>query len=219
MNCYVFFDVDDTLVEWRVRWQDAFVQAAAAAGVRATWELATEKLTEAMDQYYHEYVIAHCQPGPANDRDFWVDYDGRILAAMGVPGDTRPYAAIVWEMLQSPGAIALYDEVPEVLQELPSRGARLGIITGRASGQARPHPPAASATTSILCSTPSAPRSTKRETRMFELAAQAAAEAGLPAWHVGDSYAAGRGEARSATGCGRCWWIGTAPTTAWTARG
>ncbi len=179
MKCYVFFDVDDTLVEWRVRWQDAFVQAAAAAGVAATWELASDKLTEALDTYYHDYVVAHCQAGRADDREFWLEYDGRILTAMGVPGDPKSYAEKVWEMLQSPDAITLYHEVPEVLQELSARGARLGIITGR---------PAAKPDLTRLgighyfdpVLDAFGTGTTKRETWMFELAAEAAARARAP---------------------------------------
>jgi putative hydrolase of the HAD superfamily len=182
---YVFFDVDDTLVEWRVSWQGAFVHVAAEAGVAITWDEAAAKLREALDSYYPDCVAQHCAAGPPDLREFWLDYDGRILAAMGVRGDLRHYAGRIFDLLQHPEAIRLYPEVLEVLDALTARGARLGIISGRPL--ARPDLERlgiAHYFDPILDAFGAG--STKSDPRIFHLAAAAAA--GRPAWHVGDSY-------------------------------
>lgn len=182
---YVFFDVDDTLVEWQVSWQGAFVQVAAEAGLAVTWDEASATLREALDSYYADCVAQHCAAGPPDLREFWLDYDGRILAEMGVQGDLRHYASRIFDLLQHPEAIRLYPEVPEVLVALAARGAKLGIITGRPLarpdlerlGIAHHFDPILDAFGA---------GSTKSDPRIFQLAAAAAA--GGPAWHVGDSY-------------------------------
>jgi putative hydrolase of the HAD superfamily len=184
-DCYVFFDVDDTLLEWCVTWQEAFIQAAAEAGVELTWAQASEKLGEALTGYYHDCLVQHCAAGPPDLREFWLDYDGRILAAMGVRENARHHASRVIDLLQAPAAVRLYPEVPEVLETLAARGARLGIITGRPLaapdldrlGILHYFEPVIDAFGA---------RTTKSEAHMFHLAAAAAA--GRPAWHVGDSY-------------------------------
>jgi HAD superfamily hydrolase (TIGR01549 family) len=184
-NPYVFFDVDDTLVEWRVDWAGTFVKVAAEAGVGVTLEAASAKLRDALDRDYPRCVAQHCAAGAPDLHEFWLDYDGQILAALGVRGDVRHYASRIWDLLQDPSAIRLYAEVPEVLDSLAARGARLGIVTGRPLarpdlerlGIAHYFEPIVDAFTA---------GTTKSDPRIFQLAV--AAVDGRPAWHVGDSY-------------------------------
>ena len=187
-DCYVFFDVDDTLIEWLVSWPDAFVQVAREAGLAVAEEQVTARLHEALDGYYHECVVAHCATGEPDLRAFWLDYDGRILAALGVKDNLRHYAGRVWDLLQHPAAIQLYPEVPEALRLLAEGGAKLGIVTGRP--RARPDLErlgVAHFFDPILDAF--ATRGSKSRGPMFRLAAEAAARAGLKAWHVGDRHA------------------------------
>lgn len=187
LDCYVFFDVDDTLVEWLVSWQEVFVQVAREAGVQVTWEQASDRLQHALDSYYHDCLVQHSADGAPDLRGFWLDYDGRILASLGVTGDLRHYAQRVWDLLQHPQAIRLYREAPEALRQLADGGAKLGVITGRPLakpdlerlGVAHYFDPIMDGFTT---------RGSKSRGSMFRLAAEAAAQADLPAWHVGDRY-------------------------------
>jgi len=186
LDCYVFFDVDDTLVQWNLTWQDAFVQVAREAGVECTAERAVKGLEEAFTGVYQECLRKHAPNGEL--REFWLEYDGRILAMLGVDHDLRHHAGRLWDLLQDPKATQLYPEVPETLRTLTDRGAKLGIVTGRPVaypdldrlGVAHYFAPVLDAFGT---------RSTKDEGVMFGLAVEAARGAGRPAWYVGDNYA------------------------------
>lgn len=184
--CYVFFDVDDTLIEWTVGWPEAFVEAAAEAGVAVPVELAENTLTECLHTIYDDVVRAHAPHG--DERACWLDYDARVLARLGVQKNLPQAAEHVVARLSAPDAKRLFPEVPEVLSALGAAGTRLGIITNR--------PCADSDLAALGVLDYFAPvidvlgtGSTKRDGGVFRIAAAAAAEAGLPAWHVGDSYA------------------------------
>lgn len=184
-RAFIFFDVDDTLVQWNASWVDAFVAAAALVGVTVTPEQALDKLNAAFEGFYRDCIREHASRGDLDA--FWSDYDGRILASMGVNHGLRRATAYVLERLSAPDAIQLYPEVPETLDALRQRCARLGIVTGRPRaapdlerlGVIQHFDPIIDAF---------AAGGSKSEGRMFHLAAGAAADEGLPAWHVGDSY-------------------------------
>jgi putative hydrolase of the HAD superfamily len=184
-RCYVFFDVDDTLIEWTVSWPEVFVQAAAEVGVSVTFEQARHRLTRCLDTIYDSVVRAHAER--ADERAFWLDYDARVLARLGVESGLGRAAERVAELMSVPGTRRLFPDAADVLEHLAKAGAKLGIITGRP--RAAPdlgalgildyfHP---------VIDAFEAGRA-KSDGRMFRLAAAAAAEAGLQAWHVGDSY-------------------------------
>lgn len=184
--CYIFFDVDDTLIEWTVSWRHAFAQAAGEVGIEVTADQAWNAVMNAFATYYNDCLAEHAASG--NELAFWLHYDGRILADLGVPpGRVNQAAERVIDLLKRPQAIRLYDEVPEVLQALSERGMRLGIVTGR---------PKAEPDLSILgvreyfhpLIDAFSVGSSKTAGHMFFVAAETAAEAGLPAWHVGDNY-------------------------------
>jgi putative hydrolase of the HAD superfamily len=182
----VFFDVDDTLVEWTVSWRHAFADAAREVGVEVSAERAFDAVMNAFSTYYDDCLAEHAASG--DELAFWFHYDGRILADLGLPADrVREATEHVIDLLEGPQAIRLYDEVPEVLSALAARGIPLGIVTGRP--KAEPdlstlgvqhyfHPVIDAFSVG----------SSKSAGRMFIVAAEAAAEAGLPAWHVGDNY-------------------------------
>jgi putative hydrolase of the HAD superfamily len=185
-SCYIFFDVDDTLVEWTVSWREAFALAAAGVGVQVPPERAWQALENAFGTYYSQYLAQHAASG--DEQAFWHAYDGRILSDLGVPPrHLRDATERVLALLSRPHAIRLYQDVPEVLRALSQRGVRLGIVTGRpkarpdlgALGVAHYFDPVIDAFSV---------GSAKSAGHMFHIAAQAAAQAGLPAWHVGDSY-------------------------------
>jgi putative hydrolase of the HAD superfamily len=185
-RCYVFFDVDDTLIEWTVSPVDAYVQAAKEVGV----SVAPERVLGAVDtawstSFYADLVREHADR--ADERAFWLAYDGRLLETMGVErGLTRATERVV-ELLTRPGSRRLYAEAPEVLRTLSASGVRLGIITGRPC--AGPELEALGVRHYFhLVIDAFAARSAKPEGRMFHMAAEAAEATRLPAWHVGDSY-------------------------------
>jgi putative hydrolase of the HAD superfamily len=178
--------MDDTLIEWTVHWRDAFAQAAAGAGVTVSPDHAFEAILTAFSTFYRDCVREHASE--RDDRAFWLDYDARILASLGVTNGLQRATEQVVGALTQPGTRRLYPEALEVLEGLTAGGARLGIVTGRplaepdlvALGIRHYFAPLIDAFTA---------RSSKSEGLMFKLAASVAADAGLPAWHVGDSHA------------------------------
>ncbi|MFB3882044.1 MAG: HAD family hydrolase [Armatimonadota bacterium] len=185
-RCYVFFDVDDTLVEWTVSWRESFATAAREVGVEVGAEQAWRAVERAFGTYYNDCLAEHAASG--DEAAFWRDYDGRILSDLGVPPQSVPQAAErVIGLLKRPEAIRLYDEVPEVLKELSDGGLRLGIVTGRPKAEPDLHLLGVRSYFDPLIDAFSV-GSSKSVGRMFHVAAAVAAEAGLPAWHVGDNY-------------------------------
>jgi HAD superfamily hydrolase (TIGR01549 family) len=184
-RAYVFFDVDDTLVEWKVGLAQAFAQVAREAGVEASVEQAKQVLNGAFIGCYEDCIRKHAGAGDVHE--FWMDYDGHLLAALGVTRNLREHTARLERLLSAPDAIALFPEVPEVLGELRARGARLGIITGRPMAGPDLERLGIRGHFDYVVDAFSA-GSSKGAGRMFLSAAQAAAAAGLSAWHIGDSY-------------------------------
>lgn len=180
--------MDDTLIEWTVSWRDTFAEAAREVGVEVSQEQAWQAVTNAFATYYDDYLAEY---SPADDEyAFWLGYDGRILAELGVPESRLPEAAERVIGLLKPtggGAIRLYDDVVEVLRELTDRGMRLGIVTGRPKAGPDLHALGVRDYFHPVIDAFSV-GSSKGAGRMFPVAAQAAADAGLPAWHVGDYY-------------------------------
>jgi len=182
---YVFFDVDDTLIEWKASWRDAFAVAAGRVGVTVSRERAWQVLEEAFRGCYAEHIERHAPQGEVEA--FWRDYDGEILRRLGVRDRLDEAVDYVLATLGAPGAMGLYPEVPDVLEALSRAGAKLGIVTGRPAalpdlerlGVARWFDPVIDAF---------AAGSPKSAGHMFRLAAEAAAAEGRRAWHVGDSY-------------------------------
>ncbi len=195
-RCYVFFDVDDTLIEWTVSWVDAFVQAAGEVGVEIVPGDSLQALNTGFSTFYEEYVREHAETG--DEMAFWRAYDGRILEMLGVRAELPRAAERVIQLLRHPDSRRLYAEVPEVLRALSDRGARLGIVSGRPRAG-----PDLAALGVLDYFTPVidafAARSAKTEGRMFHMAAEVAEAAGLPAWHVGDNY---EGDVVGARGAG-----------------
>jgi putative hydrolase of the HAD superfamily len=185
-HAYVFFDVDDTLVEWKTDWAEAFVQVAQEAGANASVEQAKAVLNGAFTGFYEECIRKYAGAGDVHE--FWMDYDGQLLAALGVTQNLREHTARLEELLSAPDAIGLFPEVPHVLSDLQERGARLGIVTGRPVAGPDLERLGIRDHFDFVVDAFSA-GSSKSAGQMFLSAAEAAATAGLSAWHVGDSYA------------------------------
>ena len=183
---YVFFDVDDTLVEWTVRWEKVFAQAACEAGVEVTREQAWDAINTAFSTFYDDYLRKHSAAG--DEQEFWLDYNGRILATLGVRSEPRRAAERVTEMLKRPDAIRLFPEVQEVLQTLAEKGARLGIITGRPRAGPDLEALGVRHHFDLILDALSAGETKVMGSVMFGRAAGEAEAAGMTAWHVGDSY-------------------------------
>ena len=183
--CYVFFDVDDTLIEWTVSWPEAFVRAAREVGVAVSPDASLAALNTALSTFYTDLVHRHADD--EDDRGFWLAYDGRVLETLGVKRGLRQATERVVEILTHPDSRRLYADVPDVLRGLSHNGAKLGIITGRP--RAAPDLEALGVRSYFhLLIDAFAARSGKDEGHMFHLAAEAAAKDDVPAWHIGDSY-------------------------------
>ena len=183
--CYVFFDVDDTLIEWTVSWPEAFVRAAAEVGVSVPLELAEDTLAHCLHTIYDDVVRAHAERG--DERACWLDYDAHVLARLGVEKDLPQAAERVVERLTAPEAKRLFADVRDTLSTLSAAGNRLGIITNRPCAA-----PDLAALGVLDYFDPVidvlGTGSTKGDGGVFRVAADAAADARLQAWHVGDSY-------------------------------
>lgn len=182
---YVFFDVDDTLVEWTISWAELFARVATEAGVPVTREETAAALNGAFSGLYQECIRRHAAAGDVHE--FWLDYDGQILASLGVQRDLRQRTIRLLELFRQPGIVRLYPEVPEALEGLRAAGFKLGVVSGR--------PVAASDLERLGVRDYFDPvidafhaGSAKSEGRMFMLAAEIAAREGREAWHVGDNY-------------------------------
>lgn len=184
--CYIFFDVDDTLVEWTVSWRHAFARAAGEFGVHVGADDASRAVTNAFATYYDQCLASHAASGDVYS--FWLDYDGRILADLGVPSrHVAPATERVIEMLRPSSAIRLYDDVTEVLGALSDQRMRLGIVTGRPKAEPDLDMLGVRHYFDPLIDAFSV-GSSKSAGHMFHVAAAVAADAGLTAWHIGDSY-------------------------------
>jgi len=184
--CYVFFDVDDTLIEWTVSWPEAFTHAAREVGVSVSPEESLAALKTALFTGIYTDLI-HDYADDEDDRAFWLAYDGRVLETLGVKQGLRQATERVVELLTHPASRRLFADVPGALDSLSQAGAKLGIVTGRPRAA-----PDLEALGVRRCFHPLidafAARSGKDEGHMFHLAAEAAAAHDAPAWHVGDNY-------------------------------
>jgi putative hydrolase of the HAD superfamily len=183
---YVFFDVDDTLVDWQVSWADAFAQVAREAGAGVTPDETLEALNLAFSTFYADYLKKHSTLG--DEQEFWLDYNGRIFETIGVKQQPRKAAARVAKLLSSPQAIQLFPEVPEVLQTLSDNGARLAIVTGRPRARTDLDSLGILHYFEHLLDGLWAGEMKRVGSAQFAEAARIAAAARTPAWHVGDSY-------------------------------
>lgn len=184
-RAYVFFDVDDTLLEWTTTWADVFTQVAGEAGVEASMEQVWRHLRTAFSGVYAECVAKHASSGDV--RAFWQDYDSQLLMALGVTKDVPRHTDRVIELLSQPEAVRLYPEAAGVLDSLRSAGAKLGIVTARPVARPDLERLGIYDRFDLVIDAFSA-GSTKSEGRMFATAAAAAASEQRTAVHVGDSY-------------------------------
>ena len=127
---YVFFDVDDTLIEWTVRWPEAFAQAAREVGVAVSPEEALAALKTALSTGIYTDLV-HRHAADDDDRAFWLAYDGRLLEILGVKQGLRQATERVVDILTQPDSRRLFPDVPDVLDSLSQAGAKLGVVTGR----------------------------------------------------------------------------------------
>ena len=183
---YVFFDVDDTLVEWTVRWEKVFAQAACEAGAEVAPQQAWDAINTAFSTFYGDYLKKHSEAG--DEQEFWLDYNGRILETLGVRSEPGRAAARVTELLKKQDSVRLFPEVQEVLQTLAEGGARLGIITGRPRAGPDLEALGVRHHFDLVLDGLSAGETKVVGSVMFDRAVGAVAAAGMTGWHVGDSY-------------------------------
>jgi putative hydrolase of the HAD superfamily len=64
---------------------------------------------------------------PATQREFWVGFYRQVLADLGHEG--RELADALFEAFSDPAAYRLFDDVRPALDELASRGIKLGVVS------------------------------------------------------------------------------------------
>ena len=119
----VLFDAGDTLLAPAPSFQGRFVAVAAANGL---------PLEEAaVDAAIADAVRAASWPSdwtdPATQRSFWVGFYRQVLADLGHEG--RELADALFEAFSDPAAYRLFDDVRPALDELASRGIKLGVVS------------------------------------------------------------------------------------------
>ncbi|TVR54385.1 MAG: HAD family hydrolase [Spirochaetaceae bacterium] len=181
----VFFDMDDTIVEWTVRWHDCFVQTAAEYGVTVTAARAKKALLQTFKADYRACVRKHAESG--DEIAFWMAFDGKVLAALGVREDEPHATKRVVELLKNPDNVRLFPDAADTLATLQGLGYGLGIVTSRPKadpdlerlGIRRFFGPVVDAF---------AARGVKGEPHVFPFARSRTTDADAPVWHVGDDY-------------------------------
>jgi putative hydrolase of the HAD superfamily len=124
LDC-VLFDAGDTLLAPAPSFQGRFVAVAAAAGL---------PLEEAaVDAAIAEAVRAAEWPSdwtdPATQRDFWVGFYRKVLAALGHSDDGMQVAEALFAAFSDPAGYRLFDDVRPALEALAARGVTLGVVS------------------------------------------------------------------------------------------
>jgi putative hydrolase of the HAD superfamily len=119
----VLFDAGDTLLAPAPSFQGRFMAVAAEHGL---------PLEEAaVDAAIADAVRAAEWPSdwtdPATQREFWVGFYRQVLADLGHEG--RELADALFEAFSDPAAYRLFDDVRPALDELASRGIKLGVVS------------------------------------------------------------------------------------------
>jgi len=122
LDC-VLFDAGDTLLAPAPSFQGRFMAVAAEHGL---------PLEEAaVDAAIADAVRAAEWPSdwtdPATQREFWVGFYRQVLADLGHEG--RELADALFEAFSDPAAYRLFDDVRPALDELASRGIKLGVVS------------------------------------------------------------------------------------------
>jgi putative hydrolase of the HAD superfamily len=122
LDC-VLFDAGDTLLAPAPSFQGRFMAVAAEHGL---------PLEEAaVDAAIADAVRAAEWPSdwtdPATQREFWVGFYRQVLADLGHEG--RELADALFEAFSDPAGYRLFDDVRPALDELASRGIKLGVVS------------------------------------------------------------------------------------------
>ena len=177
--------MDDTLVEWTVRWHDCFVQTAAEHGVTVTAARAKKALLDTFKAEYRRCIRRHAESG--DEIAFWMDFDARVLAALGVSEAASRATESVVALLKNPDNVRLFPDAVDTLAALRDSGYGLGIVTSRPKadpdlerlGIRRFFGPVIDAF---------AARGVKSESHVFPFARAQTQNDDMPVWHVGDDY-------------------------------
>ncbi len=121
-------------------------------------------------------------------RLWWADFNGRLLARLGIEGDRQAALDALWAVFGQPEAWDLFPEVREVLRGLRSRAYRLGIVSNWDSRLFAicEHHGLSSLLDFVVASAPTGME--KPDRRIFEAALARAEAAPDRALHVGDDY-------------------------------
>ncbi len=119
----VFFDVDFTLIHPGPAFQGAgYRDFCARHGIVVQPERFAEAVNAAAVLLDHS--------GRLYDPQIFIDYTRRIIESMGGSGDRVEHAAReIYEEWSACHHFSLYDDVPEVLRGLHSRGLTIGLIS------------------------------------------------------------------------------------------
>jgi HAD superfamily hydrolase (TIGR01549 family) len=134
----IIFDLDDTLYR-----SDVWASQLTREWLR---EMGLDNLANCPDQelglafqaartWLNEFMIAEGVPSRwSPSHELWVEYGKRLLSSLGVHNDLDRLASEItekWEATVIPWQSALIPECKEVLEELHSRGYKLGLASNR----------------------------------------------------------------------------------------
>jgi len=127
----IFFDVGYTLVWFHPSAEALTLQALHDAGVEVSLEQLRAILEQAWGEYYTDAATARFPATKEYDRRAWYERQRQLLRRLGCNDEEtlRRFTEREMELFGSPDAIRLYDDVITTLDELKTRGYRLGVIS------------------------------------------------------------------------------------------
>lgn len=176
----IFFDLDGTLLESRVRFPAVFRQLLAEHGVERDEE-EVEVAIQATWPWYEANVADYRD----EELDFWFEFNRRVCAALDAGERADPAGRAITDTFQALDAPTLYDDVLPCLDALRGSGFTLGVITARPSAARVLEPVGIVDRFRYLVDAFSA-GSAKHDERTYRYAISLAGISGERAVHVGD---------------------------------
>jgi putative hydrolase of the HAD superfamily len=126
----VFFDLGDTLMHIHPSVPMLYLEACRELGLEVD-RSAVEDALHAGEELYREAARAGraFETSLIEARRFWLEYNQRILAALGAGGEDSGLARALSERFWAPASWRVFPEVHEVLDTLRGAGVQLAVVS------------------------------------------------------------------------------------------